>query len=830
MAEQEEQRLRQQQQQQEEEAEEEVKEQQEQVNNQSRLPSDWFYSSVMLTNRLDIGEHASIDSYQMDHLEQNDQSSLTFNNLPDPEFLHICRNADASNDIYPNIVTTASSSSSPSVQRKSSIQTTCLETTIPHDKIIQNRDILIKDSISPSNMSDSASFTHTVVSNPNFQMTNQSSMHHTLQMQYQNKRNQCANMRKSRTTSICNKKVRSSSSRKNDNIQLERVEKVEVEDSDGGDGGGAPPNVLYSHSTTNSSDKMKWNCGVRWPTAKRTGMFTSSYSVHIDAHDNSGTTDDGTATVTDIAGSEEVIESTMIDMDSKFDGNIGEVIQKMEVKTVFDSERTKNITVSKAPMQQLQSQSNLTDATVTVTAVRSPSSSSSSSSKTELDEQSLSPTASLEGLSLPSIKVPIKKRRIHSSLTQVPYNKSAKTTNTCTNIPLNTYDTFSEHHQHLPTTIASGATVTSTATESAFSSCYQMATTGSTGTMINEDPMPPVTTCQKLPLTGNDVCGSVLNDQAVRIVSSFDPLPITMANSLSEAEIVNLLCRNLCDIERIVAQQRIAYSAASAVHLPSLLPQANGEQKSQVNYTGPMIVPDHQQPDQQQHHHHHYQNTAVERRRSGTIDSSDTRRFHPYAAATTTTREVPAAACCSNSITVWSPSIPPQADLKQKYLRSLAPVLYDLLTDDCESKNCQKNTDSMNCSILKSCMEPSMDSYLRSLSLLAATASLPITTNNKFDHLPFNYIDYFTLQQCSLLLGSAPVTSTDLLKLAQSANLLYNAAVTTPTINPDTMLSDKIPFTSKIDQVNYFSNFICSSNCKYNKLKLTVQKKKKCIQ
>ncbi|EJW77537.1 hypothetical protein WUBG_11552 [Wuchereria bancrofti] len=478
------------QQQQQQQQEEEVKEQEEEVNNQSRLPSDWFYSSVMLTNRLDIGEHASIGSYQMDHLQQNDQSSLTFNNLPDPEFLHICRNADATNDIYSNTVTTASSSSSSSVQRKSSIQTTtCPETTIPHDKIIQNRDILIKDSISSSNISDSANFTHTVVSNPNFQISNQSSMHHTLQTQYQSKRNQCANMRKSRTTSICNKNVRSSSSKKNDNIQLERVEKVEVENSDG-DGVGAPPNVLYSHSTTNSSDKMKWNCGVRWPSAKRTGMFTSSYSVHIDAHDNSGSPNDGTATVTDIADSEEMIESTMIDMDSKFGGNIGEIIQKIEVKTVFDSERTKNVTVSKATMQQLQSQSNLTDATVTVTAVRSPSSSSSSSlplSKIELDEQPSSPTASFEGLSLPSIKVPIKKRRIHSSLTQVPYNKSAKTINTCTNIPLNTYDTFSEHHQLLPTTIASGATVTSTATESAFSSCYQIATTGSTGTMINEE-------------------------------------------------------------------------------------------------------------------------------------------------------------------------------------------------------------------------------------------------------------------------------------------------------------------------------------------------------
>ncbi|VDP12972.1 unnamed protein product [Onchocerca flexuosa] len=339
--------------------------------------------------------------------------------------------------------------------------------------------------------------------------------------------------------------------------------------------------------------------------------------------------------------------------------------------------------------------------------------------------------------------------------------------------------------------------------ESAFSSCYQMVTTESTGTMISEDSVPPVTTYPKL-LTGNDVYGNILNNHTVRTIPNSDPLPV--ANSLSEAEIVNLLCRNLCDIERIIAQQRTAYSGTSPIQVPSLLSQrSNGEQKSHIGYTGSVILPDNEQQQQQQQYRYHH-TVTMERRRSSTLDSSDTRRFHPYATTTTTTatttmitKIAPTTACSSNSITVWSPSVPSRADLKQKYLRSLAPVLYDLLTDDCESKNCQKTTDSMNCSIFKSCVEPSMDSYLRSLSLLAATASLPIT-NNKFDHLPFNYIDYFTLQQCSLLLGSAPVTSTDLLKLAQSANLLYSAAVTTPTTNPETALSDKIPFTSKIDQ------------------------------
>ncbi|CAG9540305.1 unnamed protein product [Cercopithifilaria johnstoni] len=799
------------------EQQQQQQEQQERGNNQSRLPSDWFYSSVMLTNHLDIGEHAGIGSFQMDHLEQNDQSILACNNLSIPEFSRICQNTDVANDLYPDIVTTTSSSTSPSTLCKSSFQISCLETSISHDKIIQNQDIQIKDSSSESNIGTDTNFTYTIVSNPNSLMTNRSSMNNCnrkLQSQYRSKRNQRGNVDKPRITLICNNNVGSSSSRKNDNIQLERVEKVEVEDSDG-DGGRAPPNVLYSHSTANSSDKMKWDCGVRWPSAKRTGMLTSSYSVNIDAHDNSGAPDDGMTTAMDIDGNAGMIESSIIDIGSEFGRNTGEVIQEMKVttNTILDNEGSKGIAVPKATIQ-LQNESNLTDAT-TVTAKGTTSPSVLPSSKVGLDEQSSSPIALFENLSLPSKKVPIKKRLIHSSLTTASYNKSAKATNTCTNISPNTYDTLSEHHQPLPTTIASGAIVASTATESAFSSCYQITATGSTGTMINEDPMPPVTTYSKL-LTSNDAYGSVLNDHAIRIASNSDPLPIAAANSLSEAEIVNLLCRNLCDIERIIAQQRIAYSGTSAIQLPSLLSQCNDEHKSQVSYTGSGIVPHHEQQQQQQyhhhHHHHHHQNVAMERRRSGTIDSNDTRRFHPYvtipAAATTTTtttttttKAIPTTACCSNNITVWSPSAPSRADLKQKYLRSLAPVLYDLLTDDCESKNCQKTTDSMDCSILKSCVEPSMDSYFRSLSLLAATASLPFT-NNKFDHLPFNYIDYFALQQCSLLFGSTPVTSTDLLKLAQSANLLHSAALTIPTTNPETILSDKIPFTNKIDQVN----------------------------
>uniref|UniRef100_A0A8R1TUE0 Uncharacterized protein n=1 Tax=Onchocerca volvulus TaxID=6282 RepID=A0A8R1TUE0_ONCVO len=774
-------------------------EQQEQTNNQSRLPSDWFYSSVMLTNRLDIGERAGgIDNFQMDHLEQNDQSSLTRNNHTDPEFLRICQTTDASNDLYPSIKTTASSSSSLS---KLSFQTCHPETPISHDnKVIENHDILIKRS-----NSDDTNFT--ISSNLNFPTTNKSSIRncdHTIQIQPQKKRNRRANMDQLRMTSICNDdNCNIESSRKNDNIQLGRIKKV-VEDSDGGDGARGPPNdVLYSHSTTNSSDKMKWDCGgVRWPSsAKRTGMITSSYSVNIvDSHDNSGASDDGdgtTGTIDIAAGSTRMTEQTTTD--SKFGGNTQEMIQeKMEVITtttnaVLDNDESKGIVISKTTMQ-LQNESNLTDSAIvpTIGTISSPSG-LQLSSKIGLDEQSLSPTASTENLSLPSLKIPIKKRLIHNSLTSEPYNNSARTTNTCTNISSNTYDTLSEHHQLLPTTIASGAAITSSATESAFSSCYQMITTESTGTMINDDSAPPVTTYPKL-LTGNDVYG----------IPNSDPLPV--ANSLSEAEIVHLLCRNLCDIERIIAQQRTAYSGTSPIQFPSLLSQCNnGEQKSHIGYTGSIILPDHQQQQQHEQYRYHH-NVTMERRRSNTLDSSDTRRFHPYATTTTTTatttmitKIAPTTACSSNSITVWSPSVPSRADLKQKYLRSLAPVLYDLLTDDCESKNCQNTTDSMNCSILKSCVEPSMDSYLRSLSLLAATASLPIT-NNKFDHLPFNYIDYFTLQQCSLLLGSAPVTSTDLLKLAQSANLLYSAAVTTPTTNPETVLSDKIPFTSKIDQ------------------------------
>ncbi|OZC08183.1 hypothetical protein X798_04799 [Onchocerca flexuosa] len=784
-------------------------EQQERINNQSRLPSDWFYSSVMLTNRLDIGERAGgIDSFQIDHLEQNDQSSLTRNNRTDPEFLHICQTTDASNNIYPSIITTASSSSSLS---KLSFQTCHPEIPISHDnKIIENHDILIKR----SNIDDC---NFTVSSNLNFPTTNVSSTrnyNHTLQSQLQKKRNRRANMDQLRITSICNDDNNIESGRKNDNIQLERIEKV-VEDSDGGDGARRPPNdVLYSHSTTNNSDKMKWDCGgVRWPSsAKRTRMLTSSYSVNIvDTHDNSGASDDGdgtTGTMDIAAGNMRMTERIAID--SKFGGSTDEMIQeKMEVITttnaILDNDESKGITISKATMQ-LQNESNLTDsATMTTIGTTSSPSGQQQSSKIGLDEQSLSPTASMESLLLPSIKIPIKKRLIQNSLTSVPYNNSAKTTNTCTNISSNTYDTLSERHQLLPTTIASGATITSSATESAFSSCYQMVTTESTGTMISEDSVPPVTTYPKL-LTGNDVYGNILNNHTVRTIPNSDPLPV--ANSLSEAEIVNLLCRNLCDIERIIAQQRTAYSGTSPIQVPSLLSQrSNGEQKSHIGYTGSVILPDNEQQQQQQQYRYHH-TVTMERRRSSTLDSSDTRRFHPYATTTTTTatttmitKIAPTTACSSNSITVWSPSVPSRADLKQKYLRSLAPVLYDLLTDDCESKNCQKTTDSMNCSIFKSCVEPSMDSYLRSLSLLAATASLPIT-NNKFDHLPFNYIDYFTLQQCSLLLGSAPVTSTDLLKLAQSANLLYSAAVTTPTTNPETALSDKIPFTSKIDQVN----------------------------
>lgn len=750
--------------------------QREEINNESHLPSDWFYSSVMLTNRLDIGVHASVCGCQMDHPDRTNPSSLTLSNLPDPKFLHICQNADVSSVKYPGIVTTTSSSSSPF--NKSSFQTNCLESTIPHEKFIQSHDMVTNGTAS---ISDDTKFAYTSVNSPTFQMpdrSRKSNYSDTLQMPYRSRCGQRANVSKSLSTMICKDNVVSCGSKKNDNFQLEKVQKVEVEDSDDGDGREAPPNVLYSHSTTNSSDKMNWDCSVRWPSAKGTGVLTSSYSVSsIDAHGDSGTLDNGKTASRDIGSGAGMVESIMIDAHSQVCGNIEKIIQETEIvatNTVVNSDRSKDINVRKSTMET-RSESNLTDATITVTAAAS--SPSAVPLKVGSDEKPSSPAVSHEVLLLPSIKTPIKKRLLHNSF----YNDSEKTTSTCTGILRNTYVTVSEYNQFLPTTIASCATVTSTATESVFSSCYQMAETGSTGTMINEDPMPPVTTYPNLLTNNSDVFGSVLNDQAVRLGSHSNQLPLAMANSLSEAEIVNLLCRNLCDIERIVAQQRIANSGASVIQLPSLMSQCNGEQKSQVSYTGSVILPDHQQHQQQDYHHYH--NIAVDQPRSGTIDCSDTRRYHPYATTTT-------------SLT----TTPSRADLKQKYLRSLAPVLYDLLTDDCESKTGQKTTDSMDCSILKNCVEPFMDAYLRSLSLLAATASPPITAS-KFDQ-PFNYIDYLALQQCSLLLGSAPVTSTDLLKLVQSANLLYNATIiTTPTTNPGTALSDKIPFINKISQV-----------------------------
>uniref|UniRef100_A0A915PKF5 Uncharacterized protein n=1 Tax=Setaria digitata TaxID=48799 RepID=A0A915PKF5_9BILA len=837
-----------------EQQQQQQQEQQEQVNNQNRLPSDWFYSSVMLTNRLDIGEHANIVGFQMDHLERNDdQSSLSYSNHPDSEFLR--QNTDILTDIYSNTVTTTPSSSFTSSSfRKTSFLTAYPETPLTHDKTIQNLDMEVKSLPNPSNRADLDCAYTTASSGNNFAVSSHSNLHNAA---YQTRHSQRDQINKSRKRADIGSSRRGK--KNDDNIQPERrIEEVEVEveDSDGDDEG-APPSALYSHSTTNSSDKMKWDCGVRWPSAKRRiGMLTSSYSVNIDAHDNSGIpdapdddnddgdgngdgddggdggeddgdndNDDADADLTTDMGS----CTEMMDIDSELNGKTGEIIQVREVttNTTLDNENFEGNNIISKGVMQLEDESNLTDASTTMATLGVASSLSTRQCSRVGESDERQRFASQEN----SIKVPIKKRLIHSSLTSALYNTSAGTTNTCTIIPPNTYDTSSEHHQLLPTTIASGTTIASIATDSAFSSCYQMSVTGSTGTVINDDPIPSVTTYPKL-LTTNDVYGNILNDHIVRTVPNSAPPPITLGNSLSEAEIVNLLCQNLCDIERIIAQQRNAYSGTPGFQLPSLLSQCNGEQKPQVSYTGPLIVPNNEQQQQHQHHYHHH-NVTVERRRSATIDSCDTRRFHPYAtttatttittttitaaaAATTTTttittttstKAVPTTACCSNSITVWSPSLPSRADLKQKYLRSLAPVLYDLLTDDCESKNCQKTTDSMDCTILKSCVEPSVDSYFRSLSLLAATASLPIT-NNKFDHLPFNYIDYFALQQCSLLLGSAPVTSTDLLKLAQSANLLYSATVTTPTSNAETVLSDKIPFTNRIDQVNCFSDFV----------------------
>ncbi|KHN85281.1 hypothetical protein Tcan_17248 [Toxocara canis] len=110
----------------------------------------------------------------------------------------------------------------------------------------------------------------------------------------------------------------------------------------------------------------------------------------------------------------------------------------------------------------------------------------------------------------------------------------------------------------------------------------------------------------------------------------------------------------------------------------------------------------------------------------------------------------------------------PKLKHKKCNLRSTAPVLYDLLSDDCEAGSRDRSNAIPYTSALTSELCRSVDLYLNPLPLplpLVATSTLPLLPPH--DQRPIAYFN--NLMQQSLLMNSAPI---NLLKMVQPADSL----------------------------------------------------------
>ncbi|VDM98469.1 unnamed protein product [Thelazia callipaeda] len=735
---------------------EQQQQKQEQSDNQNHLPSDWFYSSVMLTNCLDMSEHgngSNTNCFELNELKSTVQSDISLLHSNSCQFAKIYNDQLCIPAV--SLIKSTFQSSQPITYNSSNQISDSLHSNgsvKEHSLLNKSTDFSNQNSNISSYLTKTKDNIATNAENFSLQMhafcgldsTNNSNL-----MNDSSKNNfginNCDDV-DNNGSDDCSRKNKKY--KKFPSVRMMKEDEIEVEvEDDNSAFNNAPPNVLYSPSTTNRSDKMKLNCGVRWPSkavasasasataslsssssslsattvamGKQTEVISSSSHQHItgnqkstmptanDNYDNNSNNNNHAGrdkttvpTIVDksdsdnIVGNNEEDATRLMTSTLKLPITSNYVDQKLNANSVDrnDQDFINNVSCS--------TQSINSDSLTTAFSVISASAAYQLSQRTAECERLNSYHLSFPGT------VPIKKRRIYVSPTTVTLDTEKEISNTYTmNLPNINDNSSKYHHQFLYTTAASDAPMTSNSTDSAFSSCSSVKTKphSSTNLVLSEHTIPSITTYSKLFSVHTGCISTPVNPIHVPMSISNSSGTLSLNTALEMGTGSNYFYRNVFNSDCNPAQEQNTDSTVLKDSLPSLLSVNSNEQKLvEITDKDKDTCISSEQCKQSYH-----QNVYNEKIQSHIMDESSAIRCHPYETNVSTCKNNNT----SNDLAFWSQAVPSRVDLKQNYLRSLAPVLYDLLSDDCESQNCQKTTDSIDRSILKSCIQSSMDSY-----------------------------------------------------------------------------------------------------------------------